>query len=110
MFKVNFRVWCAWTFPTHAPELPMVVKMIYSLYIKYLCGLLVQPEIIEMILMSRIYARKKQSTWTASHMHMNFSKCVIELMCYSKWTLTKNNFLVCCNWIFLLFKVNFRSV
>jgi hypothetical protein len=30
-----------------------------SLYIKYLCGLLVQPEHIEMILMGRIFARKK---------------------------------------------------
>jgi hypothetical protein len=30
-----------------------------SLYIKYLCGLLVQPGHIEMILMGRISARKK---------------------------------------------------
>jgi hypothetical protein len=33
-----------------------------SLYIKYLCGLLVQSGHIEMILMGRISARKKQST------------------------------------------------
>jgi hypothetical protein len=33
-----------------------------SLYIKYLCGLLVQPGHIEMILVGRISARKKQST------------------------------------------------
>jgi hypothetical protein len=31
-----------------------------SLYIKYLCGLLVQPEHIEMILMGRIFARKNR--------------------------------------------------
>jgi hypothetical protein len=31
MFEVNYRVWCAWTFPNRAHELPVVVKIKFDL-------------------------------------------------------------------------------
>jgi hypothetical protein len=51
-----------------------------SLYMKYLYGLLMQRGHIEMILMGRISARKQQSTGTASHMQLNCSECITELL------------------------------
>jgi hypothetical protein len=31
MFKVNCRVWCAWTYTIHALELPAVIKIKFDL-------------------------------------------------------------------------------
>jgi hypothetical protein len=61
-----------------------------SLYSKYLCGLLVQPGYIEMILMSRISTRKKTE-------HLNCFSQAVEL-------------LVMCNWTYVMIKLNFDKI
>jgi hypothetical protein len=60
------------------------------LYIKYLCGLLMQPAHIETILMGRISARKKI-------VYLNFFSHVAELF----WM---------CNWTYFMIKLNVDKI
>jgi hypothetical protein len=78
-------------------------------------GLFGQPELVGIISMFRIFGRKKQSTWTASRMHVNFFVCVSELPHCTNWNPKKINFQCVgielpshSRWTSIRHKVNFR--